>query len=50
MARYSDITGRYVYLDIDGLEYRVYFEEAGQGIPLVCQHTAAPTGANTDTC
>jgi len=44
MARYSDITGRYVYLDIDGLEYRVYFEEAGQGIPLVCQHTAGSDG------
>ncbi|MGE0485592.1 MAG: alpha/beta fold hydrolase [Gammaproteobacteria bacterium] len=44
MARYSDITGRYVYLDLDGLEYRVYFEEAGQGIPLVCQHTAGSDG------
>ncbi|MGB1881256.1 MAG: alpha/beta fold hydrolase [Gammaproteobacteria bacterium] len=44
MARYSDITGRYIYLDLDGLEYRVYFEEAGQGIPLVCQHTAGSDG------
>lgn len=40
MARYSNITGRYLYLDLDGVEYRVYLEEAGQGIPLVCQHTA----------
>jgi len=44
MARYSDITGRYVYLDLEGLTYRVYFEEAGQGIPLVCQHTAGSDG------
>lgn len=44
MARYSDITGRYVYLDVEGHEYRVYFEEAGQGIPLVCQHTAGSDG------
>lgn len=39
-ARLADITGRYVYLDVLGVEYRVYFEEAGQGIPVVLQHTA----------
>lgn len=44
MARYSDITGRYLYLDVEGLEYRVYMEEAGSGIPLVCQHTAGSDG------
>ncbi|MGR8918413.1 MAG: alpha/beta fold hydrolase [Gammaproteobacteria bacterium] len=44
MARYSDITGRYLYLDVDGTEYRVYLEEAGRGIPLVCQHTAGADG------
>ncbi|MBM4261857.1 MAG: alpha/beta hydrolase [Deltaproteobacteria bacterium] len=38
------ITGRYVYLNIEGVEYRVYFEEAGSGIPLICQHTAASDG------
>lgn len=44
MARYSDIIGRYLYLDVEGTEYRVYVEEAGQGIPLVCQHTAGSDG------
>ena len=44
MARYSDITGRYLYLDVEGIEYRVYLEEAGSGIPLVCQHTAGSDG------
>lgn len=44
MARYSDITGRYLYLDVDGLEYRVYVEHAGHGIPIVCQHTAGSDG------
>ncbi|MEM7540653.1 MAG: alpha/beta hydrolase [Pseudomonadota bacterium] len=44
MAKYSDITGRYIYIDVEGTEYRVYFEEAGQGIPLVCQHTAGADG------
>jgi pimeloyl-ACP methyl ester carboxylesterase len=32
--------GRYVHLDIDGHDHRVYFEEAGAGIPLLLQHTA----------
>ncbi len=32
--------GRYLSLDLDGREHRLYFEEAGQGIPLVCLHTA----------
>ena len=44
MARFSDISGRYLYLDVDGTEYRVYLEEAGKGIPLVCQHTAGADG------
>jgi len=35
-----DVTGRYVYLTVDGVEYRVYFEEAGSGTPVVLQHTA----------
>ena len=32
--------GRYLSLDLDGRKQRLYFEEAGQGIPLVCLHTA----------
>lgn len=41
MARVSQIVGKYYYLDILGVEHRVYVEEAGQGIPLICQHTAS---------
>jgi pimeloyl-ACP methyl ester carboxylesterase len=44
MVKFEATTGRYVYLEIQGIEYRVYFEEAGQGIPLVCQHTAGSDG------
>lgn len=40
MARFDSATGRYVYLTLDDVEYRVYFEEAGTGIPLLLQHTA----------
>lgn len=36
--------GRYVHLDIDGVLHRVYFEEAGEGIGLICQHTAGADG------
>src|SRR6266851_2871602 len=32
--------GRYLRMEIDGVPHRLYFEEAGQGIPLVCLHTA----------
>jgi pimeloyl-ACP methyl ester carboxylesterase len=39
-----DIVGRYLYLTVDGTEYRVYYEEAGAGIPIVCQHTAGADG------
>jgi pimeloyl-ACP methyl ester carboxylesterase len=44
MARFDSATGRYVYLTIDGTEYRVYFEEHGSGIPLLLQHTAGADG------
>jgi pimeloyl-ACP methyl ester carboxylesterase len=42
--RFEATTGRYVHLTIEGVEYRTYFEAAGQGIPLVCQHTAGSDG------
>jgi len=36
--------GRYLRLDFNGRPHRIYFEEAGQGIPLVCLHTAGADG------
>jgi pimeloyl-ACP methyl ester carboxylesterase len=38
------VVGRYLRLDIDGRPHRIYFEEAGQGTPLVCLHTAGADG------
>jgi pimeloyl-ACP methyl ester carboxylesterase len=38
------MVGRYVHVEIDGTPHRIYFEEAGQGIPLVCLHTAGSDG------
>ncbi len=38
--RFEPITGRYLHLDLLGKPHRLYVEEAGQGIPLLCLHTA----------
>lgn len=40
------IVGRYVWTELAGTSYRVYFEEGGNpdGIPLICQHTAGADG------
>ena len=39
-AAIEPIIGRYLTTEIAGQRCRIYFEEAGQGIPLVCLHTA----------
>ena len=43
-ASFDPVIGRYLRLELDGRPHRVYVEEAGQGIPLLCLHTA---GADT---
>lgn len=43
-GQFDAAIGRYVHLDLDGLDHRVYFEEAGSGIGLLCQHTAGADG------
>src|SRR3954452_18074443 len=44
MARFDSPVGRYVHLVLEDLDHRVYFEEAGTGIPLLLQHTAGSHG------
>lgn len=44
MADIEPIVGRYLRMTLGGRAHRVYFEEAGQGIPLVCLHTAGADG------
>lgn len=34
------MVGRYVHVEIENAVNRIYFEENGSGIPLVCLHTA----------
>ncbi len=43
-AKIEAVIGRYVSLSIEGRDHRVYFEEAGEGIPLICLHTAGADG------
>ena len=43
-ARIEPIAGRYMHVTLSGRPHRLYFEEAGQGIPLVCLHTAGADG------
>jgi pimeloyl-ACP methyl ester carboxylesterase len=44
LPRFDSPVGRYVHLEVLGEDYRIYFEEAGQGIPLLLQHTAGAHG------
>jgi pimeloyl-ACP methyl ester carboxylesterase len=41
---FEPIIGRYLNLALSGRPHRLYLEEAGQGIPLVCLHTAGADG------
>ena len=38
------VSGRYLHLDIGGRHQLLYYEESGEGIPLVCLHTAGSDG------
>jgi pimeloyl-ACP methyl ester carboxylesterase len=42
--RFEPIVGRYLNFDLFGRPHRLYIEEAGQGIPLLCLHTAGSDG------
>lgn len=37
---YGAPVGRYIQLELGGAKHRIYFEEAGSGIPVLLQHTA----------
>ncbi len=44
MPEFEPITGRYFTMTVAGDAVRIYVEEAGRGIPLVCLHTAGSDG------
>ena len=43
-AQFEPIIGRYMQLDLFGRRHRIYVEEAGEGTPLLCLHTAGADG------
>jgi pimeloyl-ACP methyl ester carboxylesterase len=42
--QFEPIVGRYLNFELLGRPHRLYVEEAGQGIPLLCLHTAGSDG------
>lgn len=45
-AQHEDVVGRYVTIPFDGVDYRMYYEQAGKGsVPMVCLHTAGAHNA-----
>lgn len=44
-TQFDSPIGRYIHLDIENQDYRIYYEEAGQGVPLLLQHTAGSHGS-----
>ncbi len=43
-AHHDAPVGHYVHVELDGVDHRLYYEEAGRGIPLLLQHTAGAHG------
>ena len=43
-AQFEPIVGRYMHLDLFGRKHRIYVEQAGEGTPLLCLHTAGADG------
>ena len=43
-AYFEPILGRYLHLDLFGRKHRLYVEQAGEGTPLLCLHTAGADG------
>lgn len=41
----EEVIGKYVYVPFNGTRYRTYYETSGNGIPLVCLHTAGAHGS-----
>ncbi len=43
-AKIEPVVGRYMTLEVWGRPHRIYWEEAGAGVPLLCLHTAGSDG------
>ena len=45
VGEHATPVGRYVHLNLGGHIHRIYYEEAGRGIPILMQHTAGCHGS-----
>ena len=43
-GRHDTPVGQYTHLNLGGHDHRIYYEEAGEGIPILLQHTAGSHG------
>ena len=43
-GQHERAVGHYIHLDLDGIDHRIYYENSGEGIGLLCQHTAGADG------
>lgn len=43
-VQFEPVIGRYLRMELFGRPHRTYVEEAGQGVPLLCLHTAGSDG------
>ena len=50
MARHSPVTGRYVTIEVDGLEYKVFYLHNGRGQPLSASTPPAATTTSGAAC
>ena len=41
----EEVRGSYIRLQVSGCNFRIYYEEVGDGIPVVLQHTAGSHGS-----
>jgi pimeloyl-ACP methyl ester carboxylesterase len=41
---FEPVKGGYIRMNIKGVPHRIYYEEAGEGVPLLCLHTAGADG------
>src|SRR2546423_8647898 len=43
-VQFEPVVGSYMHFDLLGRPHRIYVEEAGEGTPLLCLHTAGSDG------
>jgi len=50
MVKADQIVCKYIHLNIQGIEYLFFYEEAGTGIPIIAQHSGGGDGLECISC